>query len=77
MRPKGALKMGDGFISIGEAAKMLGIARSSVTRYLAEGILAGEQHPITNLRKIKRESVLALLEKYGMKWEGEIPSQGK
>jgi len=76
MRPKGALKLGDGFISTGEAAKMLGIARSSVIRYLAKGILAGEQRPITNLRRIKKESVLALLEKYGMKCEGKIEMQG-
>jgi excisionase family DNA binding protein len=69
MRPKGALKMKDGFISTGEAAKMLGIGRTTVNRYFAQGVLTGEQHPITNLRRINRASVLALLEKYGMKWQ--------
>jgi excisionase family DNA binding protein len=66
---KGRIKMPDGYISTGEAAKMLGMDRLTVGRYLAKGILAGEKHPITRRRKINKESVLALMEKHGMKWE--------
>ena len=77
MRIRGPLKMKDGFISTGEAAEMLGINRLTVCRYLAKGILTGEKHPIPNLRRIKKESVLALMEKYGIKWEKQIPSQGE
>ncbi len=49
MRKKGRIKMPDGYISTGEASKMLGIARTTVNRYFARGILAGDNHPITNL----------------------------
>jgi excisionase family DNA binding protein len=66
---KRRLKMEDGYISTGEAAKMLSVARSTVYRYFDQGILTGEQHPITKLCRIKRASVLALMKKYGMKWE--------
>ncbi len=50
---------------------MLGIAVTTVYRYFDWGILTGEQHPVTHLRKIEKASVLALMEKYGMKWEEE------
>jgi hypothetical protein len=49
--------------------EMLGIARTTVDRYFARGILAGEQHPITNLRRISKASVFALMKKYGMQWK--------
>jgi excisionase family DNA binding protein len=68
--------MPDGYISTGEAAKMLGIDRLTVNRYLAKGILAGEKHPITGRCKINKESVLALMEKCGMIREEQIESQG-
>jgi len=69
MRTNGVLKMQDGFISTGEAAKMLRISRSTVNRLFAQRIITGENHPITNLRRIKKASVLALMKKHGMKWE--------
>lgn len=52
MRPKGVLKMQEGYISNGEAEKMLGICRLTVCRLFGKGILAGEQHPITNSHRI-------------------------
>ncbi len=70
-RKKGRIKMPDGYISTGEAAKMLGIARTTVDRYFAKGIITGDQHPITKLRRINKASVLALMKTYGMKWEEE------
>ncbi len=70
-RKKGRIKMPDGYISTREAAKMLGIAMSRVYRYFDWGILTGEQHPVTHLRKIEKASVLALMRTYGMKWEEE------
>ena len=63
--------MEDGFISTREAGKMLGIARSTASKYFDLGILTGEQHPLTHLRKIDKASVLALMKTYGMKWEEE------
>jgi DNA invertase Pin-like site-specific DNA recombinase len=71
MRLKGKKnkKINDGCISTREAAKILGIALSTVSRYFDRGILAGEQHPITNLRRISKASVFALMKKYGMQWK--------
>ena len=78
MRPKGKKnkKINDGCISTREAGKILGIAMSPVSRYFDRGILTGEQHPITHSRRIKKESVMALMKKYGMNWEGQIELQG-
>ncbi len=42
MRKKGRIKMPEGYISTGEAAKMLAISRSTVNRYLAKGFLPGK-----------------------------------
>jgi excisionase family DNA binding protein len=69
MREKGRIKMPDGYISTGEAAKMLGISRSTVNRLFSQRVLTREKHPITNLRRIKKASVLALMKKHGMKWK--------
>jgi hypothetical protein len=46
-------------------------------RYFDQGILIGEKHPITKLRSVDKASVLALMKKYGMKWEEQIEFQGK
>jgi len=78
MRPKGKKnkKMNDGCISTREAGKILGIAMSTVSRYFDRGILTGEHHPITHSRRINKESVIALMNKYGMNWEGQTELQG-
>jgi len=78
MRPKGKKnkKMNDGCISTREAGKILGIALSTVSRYFDQGILTGGHHPITHYRRINKESVIALMKKYGMKWEELIELQG-
>jgi hypothetical protein len=78
MRLKGKKnkKMNDGCISTREAGKILGIGMSSVSRYFDRGILTGEHHPITHSRRINKESVIALMKKYGMKLGGEIELQG-
>jgi hypothetical protein len=77
MRPKGKKnkKINDGCISTREAGKILGIAMSTVSRYFDRGILTGEHHPITHYRRISKESVIALMKKYGMNWEGQIELQ--
>ena len=78
MRPKGKKnkKINDGCISTREAGKILGIGRTTVARYFDRGILTGERHRITGLRRISKESVIALLEKYGMKWGEQTELQG-
>jgi predicted site-specific integrase-resolvase len=57
------------FISTEEAAKMLGIARSTVGRYFDKGILTGRQNSTRKWRSISKNSVLALMKKHGMRWE--------
>ena len=78
MRPKGKKnkKMNDGCISTREAGKILGRALSTVSRYFDQRILTGEQHPITHSRRINKESVIALMEKYGMNWEEQTELKG-
>ena len=69
MRPKRIRKKEDRYISTREAGKMLGIARSTASKYFDLGILTGEQHPLTHERKIDKSSVLGLMKQYGMKWQ--------
>ena len=57
------------YISMKEAAKVLKISYSTAWRYFEEGILIGEKHPITGQHSVSKKSVLALMKKYGMKWE--------
>jgi hypothetical protein len=45
------------FLSTGEAAKALGISRSTVSRRFDEGSLRGKAHPITGERLISVESI--------------------
>ena len=59
----------DEYISTREAGEILGISLSSVARYFDKGILTGRKQPITGWRSVSRKSVLALMEKYGMKWK--------
>ena len=78
MRPKGKKnkKINDGCISTREAGKILGIALNTVSRYFDRGILTGGHHPITHYRRINKESVIALMKKYGMNWEEQTELQG-
>ena len=78
MRPKGkkSKKINDGCISTREAGKILGIGMTTVSRYFDRGILAEEHHPITHYRRINKESVIALMKKYGMNWEEQTELQG-
>ena len=48
-----------------EVLRILGISRTTLHRYCAEGILECRRHPITNWRLIKRRSVEELLRRYG------------
>ena len=49
-----------------EAHRILGISRTTLYRYCAEGILECRRHPITKWRLIKRRSVEELLRRYGL-----------
>ena len=49
-----------------EAHRILGISRTTLYRYCAEGILECRRHPITKWRLVKRRSVEELLRRYGL-----------
>lgn len=55
---------GKAYLSTGEAAKVLGISRSTVSRRFDEGTLVGKAHPITGERLISVESVERFLEEH-------------
>jgi excisionase family DNA binding protein len=50
------------YLSTGEAAKVLGISRSTVARRFDEGALRGKAHPITGERLISNESITHFFE---------------
>jgi excisionase family DNA binding protein len=50
------------YLSTGEAAKVLGISRSTVARRVDEGTLRGKAHPITGERLISTESITHFFE---------------
>ena len=53
-------------LTASEAHRILGISRTTLYRYCAEGILECRRHPITKWRLIKRRSVEELLRRYGL-----------
>ena len=54
------------FYSTGEAAKILNISRSTVSRRFDLGLLTGKKNPITGERFVARESIDALLKLYNV-----------
>ena len=54
------------FYSTGEAAQILNISRSTVSRKFDLGLLAGKKNPITGERFVSRESIEALLKLYNV-----------
>jgi CheY-like chemotaxis protein len=55
---------GNEYLSTGEAARMLGLSRSTVARRFDEGALKGKSHPITGERLISARSVQDFLAKH-------------
>ncbi len=58
------------FYSTGEAAELLNISRSTVSRKFDRAMILGEKNPITGERRISRESLLALAKRYNLPIEG-------
>jgi len=51
-------------LSTGEAARLLHISRSTVSRKFDQGYLHGRTHPVTGKREICHESVVAFMRQY-------------
>jgi CheY-like chemotaxis protein len=54
------------FFSTGEAADLLKISRSSISRKFDLGLLEGKKNPVTGDRFISRESVTAMMKQYNL-----------
>lgn len=55
------------FFSTGEAARLLNISRSTVSRKFDNGILQGKKNPITGERLISHKSLEALIKQYDLR----------
>jgi CheY-like chemotaxis protein len=58
------------FLTTGEAAKMLKVSRSTVSRKYDQGLLRGQTNSITGERMIHRDSVVAFMRKHNMSSTG-------
>jgi len=54
------------FLSTGDASKLLGISRATVSRMFDKGILHGRKNPITGKRNISRYSVIDFMKRYNI-----------
>jgi CheY-like chemotaxis protein len=63
------------YYSTGEAAQLLGISRSTISRKFDLGVLMGKKNPITGDRLISRESIEALMKLYNIPPEAFAPKK--
>jgi len=63
------------YFSTGEAAQLLGISRSTISRKFDLGALSGKKNPITGDRLISRESIEALMKLYNIAPEANAPKE--
>jgi len=61
---------GKEFYTTGEAARLLKISQSTISRMFDRGILFGKQNPITGKRIVSRESIATLMKHYKQPVEG-------
>ena len=54
------------YLTTGEAAELLGISRSTVSRKFDQGVLKGKKNPITGERLVSRKSVEAFMKQYDL-----------
>lgn len=52
---------GDELLTVGEAARLVGVSRSTIDRYVNEGKLVARRLP-SGHRRIRRQDALALLQ---------------
>jgi CheY-like chemotaxis protein len=54
------------FLTTGEAAKLVNISRSTISRNFDKGIFQGKKNPITGERLISRESLINFMRQYNL-----------
>jgi hypothetical protein len=57
------------FYTTGEAAELLNISRSTISRKFDRGVLFGKKNPITGERMISRESIAAMMKQFHLPGE--------
>jgi CheY-like chemotaxis protein len=67
----------DEYLSTGEAAQILNISRSTVSRGFDQGILQGKKNPITGERLISRESIIAFMKQHNLPLDASIIGKKK
>ncbi len=60
------------FLTTGEAAKLVEISRSTISRNFDKGIFQGKKNPITGERFISRESLISFLKQYNLPFEALV-----
>jgi CheY-like chemotaxis protein len=65
------------FLTTGEAAKLVEISRSTISRNFDKGIFQGKKNPITGERFISRESLVSFLKQYNLPFEDLIQEKKK
>src|SRR3972149_9379489 len=60
------------FLSTGEAAKLINISRSTISRKFDKGVFQGKKNPITGERFISRDSLLAFMKEYNLPYEALV-----
>lgn len=54
------------FLTTGEAAKLVNISRSTISRNFDKGIFQGKKNPITGERLISRDSLISFMKQYDL-----------
>ena len=65
-----------GFLTTGEAAALLNVSRSTVSRYFDQGLIQGEVNRITGQRLVSAESLTAFMKERGLR-TGPVASAQK
>lgn len=63
------------YLTTGQAARLLALSRSTVTRMFDEGALSGKRHPITGKRLVSLESIKPIMEQYNL--TADMPDREK
>ncbi len=65
------------YLTTGEAAKLVNISRSTISRNFDKGIFQGKKNPITGERLISRESLIAFLKQYNLPFDALVVEKKK
>ena len=65
------------FLTTGEAAKLVSISRSTISRNFDKGIFQGKKNPVTGERLISRESLISFMQQYNLPFDGLVLDKKK